>query len=115
MVSRPGRGDVYIGMLSLEGPISSNVLNGYMNYRLNEKWIASGGAAWDFSEVGSVGQTLSLTRIGESALVQVGMNVDSGRDNVSFTFNVEPRFLPSGKIGSAGGQLVAPAGLYGVE
>lgn len=115
MVSRPGRGDVYLGVLSLEGPISSNVLNGYLNYRLNEKWIASGGAAWDFGEVGSVGQTLSLTRIGESALIQVGMNVDSGKDNVSFNFNVEPRFLPSGRIGSAGGQLVSPAGLFGIE
>ncbi len=30
MISRPGRGQAYIGVLSLEGPISSNVLNGYM-------------------------------------------------------------------------------------
>ncbi len=115
MISRPGRGQAYIGFLSMEGPISSNVLNGYMNYRLNEKWVAAGGAAWDFSSTGSIGQTLSLTRIGESALVQVGINVDSGRDNVSFNFNIEPRFLPSGRIGTAGGQLVSPAGLFGVE
>ncbi len=65
-----------------------------MNYKLNEKWVAAGGAAWDFSKIGSIGQTFSLTRIGESALVQVGINVDSGRDNVSFNFNIEPRFLP---------------------
>ena len=115
MISRPGRGQAYIGILSLEGPISSNVLNGYMNYKLNEKWIAAGGAAWDFSKIGSIGQTFTLTRVGESALVQVGINVDSGRDNVSFNFNIEPRFLPSGRIGVAGGQLVQPAGLYGVE
>lgn len=115
MISRPGRGQAYIGVLSLEGPISSNVLNGYMNYKLNEKWVAAGGAAWDFSKIGSIGQTLSLTRIGESALVQVGVNVDSGRDNVSFNFSIEPRFLPSGRIGTAGGQLVQPAGLFGVE
>ena len=43
MISRPGRGQAYIGFLSLEGPISSNVLNGYMNYKLNEKWVATGG------------------------------------------------------------------------
>lgn len=115
MISRPGRGQAYLGILSLEGPISSNVLNGYMNYKLNEKWVAAGGAAWDFSKIGSIGQTFSLTRIGESALVQVGINVDSGRDNVSFSFNIEPRFLPSGRIGTAGGQLVQPAGLFGVE
>ncbi|MGN6547242.1 MAG: organic solvent tolerance protein OstA [Aureliella sp.] len=115
MISRPGRGEAYLGMLSLEGPISSNVLNGYVNYQLTEKWIATGGAAWDFSDVGSVGQTFMLTRIGESALVQVGMNVDSGRNNVSFNFNIEPRFLPGGRLGTVGGQSIAPAGLYGVE
>ncbi|MCC6511623.1 MAG: organic solvent tolerance protein OstA, partial [Pirellulaceae bacterium] len=115
MISRPGRGQAYLGILSLEGPISSNVLNGYLDYRLNEKWVAAGGAAWDFGSVGSIGQSLSLTRIGESALVQLGVNVDSGRDNVSFSFNIEPRFLPSGRIGTAGGQLITPAGLYGVE
>jgi hypothetical protein len=115
MISRPGRGEVYLGMLSLEGPISSNVLNSYVNYQLTEKWIATGGAAWDFSDVGSVGQSFMLTRIGESALVQVGMNVDSGRDNVSFNFNIEPRFVPGGRLGTVGGQTIAPAGLYGVE
>ena len=115
MISRPGRGQAYLGILSMEGPISSNVLNGYLNYRLTEKWVAAGGAAWDFSQIGSIGQTFTLTRIGESALVQVGINVDSGRDNVSFNFNIEPRFLPSGRVGTAGGQLVTPAGLFGVE
>ncbi|MFO1063614.1 MAG: organic solvent tolerance protein OstA [Pirellulales bacterium] len=62
MFSRPGRVDAYIGMLSMEGPISSNVLNGYMNYRLDDKWIFSGGAAFDFGQVGSVGQPLAHTR-----------------------------------------------------
>ena len=36
-ISRPGRGDAYLGMLSIEGPISANILNGYTNYRMNEK------------------------------------------------------------------------------
>lgn len=113
--SRPGRADAYIGMLSLEGPISSNVLNGSLNYRLNEKWIFSGGAAFDFSAIGNVGQSLALTRIGEAALVRVGINVDSGRDNVSFNFNIEPRFLPPVRLGSIGGELIPPAGLFGLE
>jgi len=115
MISRPGLGDAYIGLLSLEGPISSNVLNGYVNYRMNEKWILSGGAAYDFGSVGNIGQTLTLARIGESALIQVGIDIDSGRDNVVFNFNIEPRFLPFGRIGTVGGQLIPPAGLNGVE
>ncbi|MEM7476077.1 MAG: organic solvent tolerance protein OstA [Planctomycetota bacterium] len=114
-MSRPGRGDVYIGMLSIEGPISANILNGYLNYRMNDKWIATGGAAFDFGDTGSIGQSLALTRIGESALIRVGINVDHGRDNVSFNFNIEPRFLQSGRLGALGGELVPPAGLFGVE
>lgn len=114
-ISRPGRGDLYIGMLSLEGPISANILNGYVNYRMNEKWILTGGSAFDFGDTGTIGQSLSLTRIGESALVRVGVNVDSGRDNVSFNFNIEPRFLQTGRLGMLGGELVPPAGLFGIE
>jgi hypothetical protein len=114
-VSRPGRGDIYLGFLSMEGPISSNVLNGIVNYRMNEKWIFTGGAAFDFSSTGNIGQSLALTRIGETALIQVGMNVDSGRDNVSINFNIEPRFLPTVRLGSLGGSLVPPAGLFGLE
>lgn len=114
-MSRPGRGDLYVGMLSIEGPISANILNGYINYRLNEKWILTSGAAFDFGETGNIGQNISLTRVGESALVQVGLLVDHLRDNVQFTFNIEPRFLPSGRIGLLGGELVPPSGLFGVE
>jgi hypothetical protein len=114
-ISRPGRGDAYIGMLSLEGPISANILNGYTNYRLNDKWIVSGGAAFDFGSTGSIGQNIAVTRIGETALVRMGVNVDSGRDNVSFNFNIEPRFLPTVRLGSLGGELVPPVGLFGLE
>ena len=114
-ISRPGRGDAYIGMLSIEGPVSASILNGHLNYRLNEKWIVSTGAAYDFGQAGSIGQSLSLVRVGETALVRVGLNVDRGRDNVALNFNVEPRFLPTRRLGQLGGQLIAPAGLFGVE
>ncbi|MCR9296613.1 MAG: organic solvent tolerance protein OstA [bacterium] len=114
-ISRPGKGNAYIGLLSLEGPISARVLNGFVNYRMNDKWIFSGGAAYDFGDTGSIGQNLALTRIGESALVRVGMNLDRGRDNVSFNFAIEPRFLSGGVLGSLGGELIPPAGLFGLE
>jgi hypothetical protein len=35
--SRPGVGDVYVGLLSIEGPVSSTVLRSTLDYRLNEK------------------------------------------------------------------------------
>ena len=114
-ISRPGRGNAYLGFLSLEGPISANVLNGYANYRMTEKWIFSSSAAFDFGSTGTIGQSLALTRIGETALVQVGMNVDHGRDNVSINFNIEPRFLPTARLGNLAGELIQPAGLLGLE
>lgn len=114
-ISRPGRGDVYLGVLSLNGPISSNVLNGYANYRLNEKWILNGGAVFDLTHIGNIGQTISLTRVGETALVRFGLNADYGRDNVTFNINIEPRFLPLSRLGVVGGELIQPAGLYGLE
>lgn len=112
--SRPGLGDIYLGILSLEGPISSTVLIGQLDYRLNEKWIASAGTTFDLGEIGNVGQQFALTRIGESMLVQAGVTVDAGRDNVGFQFLVEPRFWAR-RIGRLGGRLVPPPGVEGLE
>lgn len=113
--SRPGLGDAYIGLLSLEGPISSTVLRSSLDYRLNEKWIVSTGTTYDFGDVGNVGQTLGLTRIGESLLIRLGLNIDRGRDNTSVGFLVEPRFWPSPRRGRIGGQLIPPPGVEGLE
>lgn len=113
--SRPGIGDLYVGILSLEGPISSTVLRTSLDHRLNEKWIVSASNTYDFGEAGNVGQTFGLTRIGESFLVQIGARVDSGRDNTSIGFVIEPRFLPSGKLGRLGGLMIPPPGVEGLE
>ncbi len=66
--SRPGVGDVYMGLVSLEGPISATVLRSSYDYRLNEKWILTAASTYDFGNTGNVGQTVSVTRIGESML-----------------------------------------------
>ncbi|MGV3482964.1 MAG: organic solvent tolerance protein OstA, partial [Planctomycetaceae bacterium] len=113
--SRPGLGDVYLGLMSLEGPISATVLRSSYDYRLNEKWIYTASSTYDFGETGNVGQTFALTRIGESLLVRMGIDIDEGRDNIGFVFAVEPRFFPSRSIGSLGGQLIPPPGIEGLE
>ena len=115
MISRPGRGEWYTGLTSIEGPISSLIASSTINYRMSEKWIITGGTAFDFGKVGNVGQTISLTKIGESFLTKVGINVDSGRDNVAFQFSLEPRFLQRRRLGAVAGQLIPPAGLFGLE
>ena len=113
--SRPGVSEIYLGLLSLEGPISSTVFRSTIDYRMNEKWIVSSGMTYDFGSVGSVGQSFALTRIGESMLLRLGVNVDHGRDNVGFGFSIEPRFWPSTKLGQIGGQLIPPPGVEGLE
>jgi hypothetical protein len=112
--SRPGRSDTYIGLLSIEGPISSTVVRTTTDYRLNEKWIFSGGTTYDFGETGNIGQSFGLTRIGESLLLRVDFNVDSGRDNVGLSFMLEPRFAPR-TLGVLGGGMIPPPGAEGLE
>ncbi len=113
--SRPGMGDWYVGLLSLEGPISSTVLRTSTDYRVNEKWILSGSTSYDFGKTGNIGQAYGVTRIGESMLVQLLVNIDRGRDNVSVGFSFEPRFWPGKKLGRLGGQLIRPPGVEGLE
>ena len=112
--SRPGTSNWYVGLLSLEGPISSTVLRTTVDYRMNEKWIFSGGTTYDFGSVGNIGQSYGLTRIGESMLVRLRMNIDHGRDTVGLGFLIEPRFFAR-TLGSIGGGMIPPPGIEGLE
>ncbi|MCP4080272.1 MAG: hypothetical protein P8J91_09595 [Pirellulaceae bacterium] len=108
-MSRPGVGDLYVGFRTIEGPISSNVLLMSGTYRMSEKWILRGASAIDFAETGNIGQTLNVTRVGESFLLSMGVQSDTSQDNLGFLFAIEPRFFPSGKLGLVGGQRILPA------
>jgi len=114
-ISRPERGSAYLGFRSIEGPISSNVLNAAFSYRMSPKWIGSAGTVVDFGETGNIGQVFELTRIGESFLVSLSVNRDAGRDNTGVGFSIEPRFLPLSYRGRVGGVAIPPAGAYGLE
>ncbi len=115
ILSRPARGELYLGWTAISGPFSSDILTASFNYRLNDKWAAVAGTSYDFGPTGNVGQSLSITRIGESFLFRLGMVYDKGRDNVGLQFAIEPRFLPVLGLGTVGGQVIPPAGLYGLE
>ena len=114
-MSRPGIGNLYLGFRSMEGPISSNVLNAAVSYRMSDKWILQGGSSIDLGTTGNIGQSLSVTRVGESFLVRVGMNIDASRGNTGFSFGFEPRFLPKGRLGHVGGMPIPPAGANYLE
>ena len=115
VLNRPTVGNAYLGVRSIGGPISSNVLLGSVNYRMSEKWIGTASAAVDFANTGNIGQTFSMTRIGEAMLVTVGMNVDSAKNNVGVHFLIEPRFLPKLQITRQTGIEIPPAGALGLE
>jgi hypothetical protein len=114
-LARPPRGTWFLTFRSLGGPLDSNVVATSYTYRLGPKWITSTGASYDFSGQGNIGQHLALTRIGESFLTSFAFNGDSGKDNVGVSLLVEPRFLPTGRLGLVGGVPVPVAGLYGLE
>jgi hypothetical protein len=115
MITRPERGNLYLGARSIEGPFSANILTGSVGYRMSDKWILTAGASVDLSSVGNIGQSFALTRVGESALVRLGFNVDRSRGNVGVSFAIEPRFLASSRLGRVGGVQIPPAGAYGLE
>jgi hypothetical protein len=115
VLSRPEAGSLYIGYRAIDGPIKSRIVNAFLNYRLSEKWILNGGSSFDLDNTGNIGQSLSLIRIGESLLMQVGFNYDESRDNLSFQLNIQPRFLPSSTLGRVGGVQIPPAGALGLE
>ena len=114
-LSRPPRGDLYLGLRLIDGPISHRILTATYSYRLSDKWLSSLGMSVDLGGEGNIGQRFMLTRIGESLLVSAGMTVDSARDNVGVLFAVEPRFLPTGRLGRVGGAQIPPAGAFGLE
>lgn len=115
LLNRPSRGNAYLGVRSIAGPLTSNALLGSFSYRMSPKWISTASASVDLSDTGNIGQTFSITRIGESLLVTVGVNVDRGKDNVGVNFLVEPRFLPNLGLTKMTGIEVPPAGAFGLE
>jgi len=114
-MSRPQYGSVYVGYRQTEGPITSEILTGTISYRMSEKWIITGGATYDFASVGVFGNQFTLSRVGESFLVNIGFNYDASRNNFGATINIMPRFLPSGRLGMVGGVALPPAGALGLE
>lgn len=112
---RPEVGNVFLGIRSIEGPISSNIITGTGTYRLSDKWGLKGGFQVDFGETGTIGQRLGVIYIGESFLLEIAANYDANRDNLGVRFGFEPRFLPKPKLFRPGGVAIAPAGSRWLE
>ncbi len=114
-LSRPPRGSLYAGFIVMEGPIDSKVLSLSYTYLMSPKWASSYGTAIDFGAQRSYAQNFSLTRIGESLLINFVFTVDPARDSIGVGFAVEPRFLPKNRLGNIAGAQIPPAGAFGLE
>jgi hypothetical protein len=115
LMNRPTRGNAYLGVRGISGPITSNAVLGNFNYRMSPKWLATASASLDLSDSGNIGQGYSITRIGESLLVTVGIYGNTGQDVVGVNFLVEPRFLPNLQLTRKTGIEIPPAGAFGLE
>ena len=82
---------------------------------MSPKWSSTFGSTFAARQPGNIGQKFCLTRIGESLLVSLGMNVDASKGNFGATFAIEPRFMPRGRLSQTGGMLIPPAGAFGLE
>ena len=107
--SRPGVGDAYVGLRSIEGPLSSNVLQTSLNYRMSDRWGLSTNSSFDFGDTGTIGARAALVFIGESFLWNVGVSHDVSRGNTGIVFSLEPRFLNRSRLLRLGGQPIGPA------
>jgi lipopolysaccharide export system protein LptA len=113
-LNRPPRGNLYLGFLSFEGPITSNVVATAYSYRMSPKWASTFGSTFNIGNGGNIGQSLTLTRIGEAFLISMGVNVDVSKGNVGANFAIEPRILS--RLGrTSTGMQIPPAGAFGLE
>ena len=105
-------GNAYLGFRSMDGPFQANLVIGSVNYRMSSKWIGSATGSIDLGNSGNIGQSFYVSRIGESLIATVGANYDQSKDNVGFSFLVEPRFLPNLNVTRRTGIEIPPPGVW---
>lgn len=106
---RSTRGSVYLGFRQVNvGPIDSQLLAASYSYAMSPKWATTFGTSYDIAEGLDRGQSLTVTRIGEYALLHVGFGYDRSRDNIGFAVSIEPRL---GGFGPAATQLSSLLGI----
>jgi lipopolysaccharide export system protein LptA len=99
ILQRPDRGSLYIGADRLEGPFSRTYLNASLSYDMTEKWSAMYSTSYDLDRGRNMGQSLSISRRGETFLVRVGANYDWSRDVWGLSFSLAPAFFSKIKSG----------------
>ena len=114
-IGRPSRINSYLGYRTINGPATADLLIANLYYRPSPKWILGLDTVVDLSPAGNIGQSALVSRIGESLLTTIRVNVDESKDNIGFSFLIEPRFLPRKSLTRRSGLEVLPAGVDYLE
>jgi hypothetical protein len=114
-LTRPPRGSVYLGFRVINGPLESRMFTMSYTYRMSEKWMATLGTSIDFGDQHNLGETVSITRVGESFLINAGFTVDPTRNDFGFAMSIEPRFVPKSRLANVGSARIPVAGVEGLE
>jgi len=123
-LNRPPRGNCYMGFFSLEGPFKQQAVVTAWTYRMTPKWAMTFGSTFNVGTPSAVGQVIpssniaesfTVTRIGESFLMTLGVNVDASRGTVGASFLLEPRVLGKSRLAKTHGLDIPAAGVDGLE
>ena len=108
---RSRRGSMYLGFRSVQaGPIDSQFVTGSFSYVMSpDLYVATFGSSYDIAEGMDRGQSMTITRIGESWLLHLGLGYDRSKDNVGIALMLEPKF------GSYGGGSMQLNSLLGIQ
>ncbi len=113
ILDRPGSGSFFTSMHFLSGPVDNVVMRVGYNYWMSERWVSTFQAAFDVSGKGNLGESFSVTRVGESMLWTLGVSYDAPSSNTGVFFSLEPRF---GKRGNVARRIGIPApGTLGLD
>ena len=123
-LNRPTWGNYYAGFSSMEGPFKQQAVTSAWTYRMTPKWAMTVATAYNIGTPSSVGEVIpssnisesvTVTRIGESFLMTLGVNVNASTGTVGAVFLLEPRVLGKSRLATAHGLDIPPAGVDGLE
>lgn len=105
-LSRPPRINLYLGIRSLNGPFTYNVLTFSQSYQLSPKWLATLSTQVPLGHNRNIGENFTFTRVGESFITSISAYVDGGKNNTGVNFMMQPRFLGQTMLSRLGGANV---------
>ena len=114
-INRLDRLSLYLGVTSLQGPISSTVGLASFSYRMGPKYIVAYNGSLELAGDANVVQNVSLTRIGESFLLHAGLNSDRSKGSVGANLAIQPRLFRRQGRNLVEGIHVPSAGAFGLE